>query len=52
MTLKYLKRELIGTLNTVIFCPEDFKLIKGLRRVVDVSSIWKSLRLAPPIIIS
>ncbi len=29
MIQKYLKKELIGTLNTVIFCPEDLQAHQG-----------------------
>ncbi len=37
---KISQKELIGTLNTVIFCPEDLQLIKGTpsgrRRFLDM----------------
>ena len=49
---KISQKELIGTLNTVIFCPKIYNSSRGLHRDVDVSSIWKFLRLALRTIIS
>ena len=46
---KVSQKELIGTLNEVLFSPDDLQLIKAVPLCGAVLSIWRSLRSADPI---